>query len=127
MDKKKTKKNILTFRRVWIVVGACTLPFLVQGTWNMYQSFLRSEAEAEKAQREYESLVARRESVEAQLDAISTRSGMEREIRQRFDVGKPGEELLVVVDRKKPEEDITPIPQPWWKRYTEKARAFYTK
>jgi hypothetical protein len=90
----------------------------------MYQSFLRARAESEKKEQEYEALAARRDSVQTQLDSISTRLGMEREIRQRFDVGKPGEELLVVVDRKKEDDGITPIPPSWWEVWLEEIKTF---
>lgn len=106
MDKKKTRRKIITTRRLFLVVALFLIPLLAQGAWGMYQTFLRAKREAGVSQKTYESLAERREQMSASLDAVSSRLGMEIELRKRFDVGKPGEELIVVVDRDKPEASV---------------------
>lgn len=101
----KTQRKIITTRRLFIAASLVLIPLLAQGAWGMYNTFLRAKREAAISQKTYESLVARQESMKASLDSVSSRLGMEIELRKRFDVGKAGEELVVVVDR---DPDLAP-------------------
>ena len=121
---KKKRDRMIIIRRIFVVFALISLPFITQGTWNMYQSFLRARTEAENEKQEHENLVARRESVKKSLDAISTRAGMEGEIRKRFDVGQEGEELIIVIDRPAVEENTPLVKKLWWEEWRDKLKTF---
>ncbi len=52
--------------------------------------------------REYEKLVHKQSELQESIDRLSSPSGIEYEVRERYRVVKPGEELILVIDNKQP-------------------------
>ncbi len=84
-----------------LTVGLLCIPLYVlsNAAWNAYAkereaAHLRSEVVRELAEvRERESYLT------AELDRATSERGIEQEMRQKFDVGKEGEEIIVLVGR----------------------------
>jgi hypothetical protein len=72
---------------------------VARAAWNMYDTFKVASDARESAQNQLASLQADRARLSADVDAFDTKSGMEREIRDRFGVALPGEgEIRIVRD-----------------------------
>src|SRR3989338_10957823 len=78
------------------------------------QSALRSYLGAKHARSAYfevkkerEDLAAQRADLEKRLNYLSTPYGLEKELRRKFGLVKPGEELMIIVDR--PQENERPV------------------
>jgi hypothetical protein len=87
------------------LVVVCVL--VGKGVWNMWPTFLRAHKEAGTAQKEYEKYKDRAGDIEKDVAQFDGPLGKEIELRKRFDVGKSGEKLIVVVEEDHPE--IVPL------------------
>ncbi len=63
----------------------------------------------EVKQREFEALKQRAQTLEANVEHLRDDRGIEEEIRNRFDVAKEGEQVVVIIDDVPPEKQVTPI------------------
>lgn len=55
----------------------------------------------------HEDLLVKKTDLEKRLDYLSSAYGLERELRRKFGLVKPGEELMIIVDR--PQENERPV------------------
>jgi cell division protein FtsB len=81
--------------------------------WGIYNKNKQSNIRATQAKADLEKLTERKESLETNLANIKSTNGIEAELRDKFDVGKDGERLLVIIDK----EIITQETQAdvsWW-------------
>lgn len=97
--KKRTARRIVRSR---IVIGilAVAVIFLGNATWNAYQGYSKAKEKEEHVVRQLEALTERKEGIEKDLNRLQTQRGVEAELRQRYNVGKEGEEVVVVVSEK---------------------------
>jgi cell division protein FtsB len=110
--KKVTRKT-----RQYITIGVLSVLCLIvgRGVWGMWSTFSRAQTEATIAQKELEKITARSERISTQVAQFEDPKGKEIELRRRFDVGLPGEKLLVVVEEQHP-EIVAVEPITWWDR-----------
>lgn len=54
--------------------------------------------------RDYEKLVHKQSELQESINRLSSSAGIEYEVRERYRVVKPGEELILVIDNKQPAE-----------------------
>jgi cell division protein FtsB len=81
----------------------------------MWGTFTRAQTEATIAQKELERVSTRNDRVLAEIAQLDDPRGREAELRRRFDVGRPGEKLLIVVEEQHPEiAEVEPIT--WYDR-----------
>jgi cell division protein FtsB len=71
----------------------------VHSTWNVYQKQRESVALLRVAQEESSVLKAREQELQTKIASMQTEQGMEEEIRSKFNVAKPGENVVVVLDQ----------------------------
>jgi cell division protein FtsB len=71
----------------------------VHSTWNVYQKQRESVALLRVAQGESSVLKAREQELQTKIASMQTEQGMEEEIRSKFNVAKPGENVVVVLDQ----------------------------
>ena len=73
----------------------------------MLTTMKRAQIESSLSQKELEKVRARSERVSSDVAELADPRGRQAELRRRFDVGLPGEKLLVIVDEDHPE--ILPV------------------
>lgn len=95
-QRKKIKKFLYSPLAVIILLILCGL--LIRGTWNVYKKEKESRENLEKVTAEYERSKERQGVLEHQIERLSTEEGVEEEIREKFSVTKPGEEIVLVVE-----------------------------
>lgn len=76
---------------------------LARATWGVYGKEQESRNNLAAVHAEFETLQKRQSLLKEETDKLNTQEGIEEEIRQKFQVAKPGESLLVVVDKPLPE------------------------
>jgi cell division protein FtsB len=94
------QRKIRQFLYSWpllILLGIILVIFL-RAAWGA--SVQERETQVIKQQRlaYLEELEAREASIQAEIDRLSTGRGIEEEIRQKFEVAKEGEKVIVIVD-----------------------------
>jgi len=96
-------KKLFARFAVWtaLVLGFVFLIMIANGTWHVYQKQREAVYEYELQAEALASLEARNESLKQKLSALETDRGIEEELRERFSVAKPGEEVIILVDNKK--------------------------
>lgn len=68
------------------------------GAYNMYDKYSRNSAELDQALEEAERMRERKEELTEELAYLETRKGVEEEIRNKYDVVKEGEKVVVIID-----------------------------
>lgn len=98
--KKKPKLRIRPLLLMLVLVVAVI--FLAKASWGVLQKERESRANAEEVQKELDALLERKALLQGETDKLSTEEGLEEAIREKFQVSKNGESVMVVVE--KPQE-----------------------
>lgn len=101
---------------IWLIILALVGFLILVGmaTWRVASRGLEAKALHEGAQKNLDELYARKTSVDASLEALNSDRGIEEEIRSRYQMGKPGESEIVVVNgNASATKDAAPPPSIW--------------
>jgi len=101
-EKRKFKKIVYS-GWLQIFLGIVLLA-LVFPAIKVYKKSRLSADKSKEIKEELASLEKRNAELAAEAARLESESGREREIRKRFDVAKPGEKILIIVD--KDSEDV---------------------
>lgn len=97
-EKRKFKKII--YSSSFQILFGLVIIFLI---FSAVKSYKKSEINANKAEETKKEILAlekRNAELTADIKNLESDSGKESEIRKRFDVAKPGEKILIIVDKK---------------------------
>ena len=96
-EKRKFKKIVYS---VWLqaILGIIFLA-LVFSAVKVYKKSRISVQKFQEIKEERAGLEKRNAELAAEAARLESESGREREIRKRFDVAKPGEKIIVIVDK----------------------------
>lgn len=112
------KRKIRKILYSWPVVAVLLLILivLVMSTWDVFVKYTRSAYEVQQAEGERQELLERRAELENDIAHLQSERGIEEEIRDKFNVAKEGEEVVVIVDG--PEQEVVEEnePQSFWQR-----------
>lgn len=75
---------------------------IARGMFNIYEKEKDSRLEVERLTKQKAEMQGRLDAVSKNAELLKTNQGIEFEIRNRFDVVKHGEEVIVVVDKELP-------------------------
>ena len=99
-------------RRVWkrlfmkivlwlLIVGLAFFAFLgALAAWEVFQKERKVMAELNRVVESKQDLEERKAALEETLNALGTNRGIEEEVRKKFPLAKPGEEVIVLLDAK---------------------------
>ena len=94
-DKRKRKEKLYS---LWSVMALfVVLLFLARGVWNIYQKEKESANLDSDSRAKLQSLSAQADQLTTNINKLSTDAGVDEELRQKYGVVKPGEEMIVVV------------------------------
>lgn len=71
---------------------------LAGATWGVYQKNRLAKEQRDVAAEELEGLEARRAELAEDIDKLGTERGLEEEIRTKFQVSRPGEQTVVLIE-----------------------------
>ncbi len=113
--KKKVRRLIYSKGVIAFLIFSFIL--LANATWNVFKKSKESAANVAQSVSELERMQEREQILTSEIERLSTEKGIEEEIRSKFSVSKPGEELLVIID----EEATTTVevaqPEGWWTKF----------
>ncbi|MBA3550684.1 septum formation initiator family protein [Patescibacteria group bacterium] len=95
-EKKKFKK--ILYSKGMVITLLILIIFFARATYGVYQKQEESSANTFRAAGELKRLVDRQTLLDSELARLSTDEGIEEEIRAKYGVSKPGEEVLIIVD-----------------------------
>lgn len=100
--------------KVTIVALFVLVFFAARGVWGVYRKAKESSASLAIAEKAYAELDNRQAVLVAQIAALKTSRGIEEEIRSRYEVAKPGEEVALIVDDATATPAATSSEPSWW-------------
>lgn len=96
-QQKQKIRRILYSRNSLIVIAIITT-FFLRGAWGVWQKQKESEVKLKETEAAL-ALAQNRQTVLTQnIERLNTQEGVEHEIRERFSVKKPGEDVILVVE-----------------------------
>lgn len=95
---QKRKINRIIYSKFSFVILFILVILLGKSTWDIYQKSKISSDNFNETKKEYDSLKARKEMLDSEINRLNTDSGTEEEIRSKFNVAKPGETVVVVIN-----------------------------
>lgn len=93
------RRRIKRFVYSPLVIGVLCVPLygIAHATWNAYEKEREAAEKLEKVAQELDRTKEREAYLEEELARITSERGIEQELRQKFDVGRKGEEIIVLV------------------------------
>ncbi|HRY62225.1 MAG TPA: septum formation initiator family protein [Candidatus Paceibacterota bacterium] len=79
---------------------------LIKSVWSVYNKDAAARLNREEAETTLANLQKKKAGLEKEIARLNTDRGVEEELRRRFQVVKPGEQVLVIVDK---EESKAPV------------------
>ena len=95
-QKRKIRK--ILYSPVSLIVLAVIAVVLVRGAWNVYEKESSSGDYLDQARTELAKVTATQQDLAASVAELQTQQGIEADIRHKFRVVKPGEQIAVIVD-----------------------------
>lgn len=97
-NQSKNSLNKIIYSKVMVIVLLIFLVLLSYSVFSLYKKRNEALTKARAAQTELSRAKAKQEQIDSSLDKLSTPEGIEDAIRDKFQVVKDGEELIVVTD-----------------------------
>mgnify|MGYP000904604994 CR=1 FL=1 len=115
---KRSLRGWLHSPAVLIILGVIIL-FMMSVVYQRYTIEQEMVERREEAEAHLKELESRRADLEKKVEYLSNERGIEAEMRRNFDVARPGEQVVIILDEEKKPE-IEPLPktteeEPWYK------------
>lgn len=113
-DKQKMRRRLYSKTSIFILL--IVFIFVARGVAGIYAKEHNSRMEVERLEKKKAEIETRLATVSKSADRLGTDSGIEYEIRNKFDVVKEGEGVIVVVDKEipLPEEEKKGFLEKFW-------------
>ena len=100
MDKFKPQDRRQKKFFLWLAVAvlAVLIAVAIRGAWGAYFKEKESRFYRDDASTRLLTLKEREETLQKDIERLNTETGLEEEIRKRFNVTKEGEEVIVLID-----------------------------
>ncbi len=95
---EKRKLRRVLYSRPMLVLLAIPVILLGMAAWNAYGKERETSINREEQTRELAALEEREGALQAEMDRLKVERGVEEEVRSKYDMGKPGEHMIVIVD-----------------------------
>ncbi|MAZ67170.1 hypothetical protein CL652_00110 [bacterium] len=96
--KEKHLLQKIIFGKAGLVALVIVFALFANGTWSVYKKASFARENRKMAEKDLTELRSREAALQAELNRLNTERGLEEELRQKFDVGRKGERLVVLVD-----------------------------
>src|SRR3989338_5697837 len=89
----------LIYSRVSIAAMLAVAVFAGQATLRLFLESRNARKAYVEVNQKHEELISQKDDLEKRLEYLASDYGLERELRRKFGLVKPDEEILVIVDR----------------------------
>ena len=115
-EKQKRATGRKKYSKTLLFIMVVVLLLLVKGVFSVYSKERESQSEIDRIQSQKAELQKRYENITEQSEALKSTTGVESEIRNKFDVVKEGEKVIVIVDKQIPviQEDNRSVLKKFW-------------
>lgn len=96
-ERKRKIRKVLYSKGVLLLL-LLLLALVGRATWGLYAKERESRRNLDRVEAELLGLQLREEKLRADIARLKTPEGVETEIREQFQVAKPGEKMVVLVD-----------------------------
>lgn len=97
---RHTKRDIATTRNwFFVILFLGLIVILTKSVFGAFHNIKVSKNNLEEAQVQYENLYKRGESIEDILENFENNFGFEQYVRENFGVVRPGEKIVIVINR----------------------------
>ncbi|MFZ2303903.1 MAG: hypothetical protein WAV98_03905 [Minisyncoccia bacterium] len=115
----RQKLRKILYSKVTLLVLAVFVFFVGRGAWNTHEKAQIARSERNIAERSLTDLESRAFELQASLAHLKTARGIEEEVRQKYTVARPGEEVVIIVDDSaiKGENGVTAAEKNFWQGF----------
>lgn len=115
---QKNQWRKYVYSRASIIILIALVVLMAHGVWDVYQKERLSATDAAEAAANLKILQDRQSVLSADIAKLSTPEGTEEEIRSKYSVAKPGENLVIITSQN---ETTTPATtattaESWWQK-----------
>lgn len=100
---EKRRFRRLLYSKITVIILGLIAIWLSFAVWSMYKKEKDTRLKMVKQAEILDELKERETALKDEIDRLSTEKGIEEEIRSKFEVGKEGEGVIIIVDN--PEEE----------------------
>lgn len=94
-DKRRFKKFLYSKFSVFILI--VVFLFMGKAVFNAYQKYAVSSEGKQSVLEEVHEITERKEFLEEELSRLQSERGVEEELRKKFQIAKPGEQVIIIV------------------------------
>ena len=109
--KKKNRFRKKLYSKPVLILLCILLLFLVKGVWDVRTKAKIGEEKMIQSKTELDGLNIKKEDSERQLERVRSPLGREEELRQKYNVAKPDETIVVIVEPDEPDEPVENEPE----------------
>ena len=104
----------------FLMVGIITaiVLFLVVSNYRINQKRMELGSRVDELRKEIQALEMRRQSLEVKVSQSDQESYLEKEARERFNLKKPGEEVVAIIQPDAKSEESKAAAKQWWNPLT---------
>lgn len=113
-QKQRFKRKIYSLPS--LVILLILVGFSVRGTWEILDKKRESEQYVRELKAESEDLALRQKNLESDINYLETEEGIDEEIKERFNVSRAGEQVVIIVDPKPLPNSGEEKEKIWYKR-----------
>lgn len=105
-EKRKLKRVLYS----WPVLVVLLIPavYFMTVAWHAYLKEREAHTNMLAATAELERLKERESILDKEIGRLSSERGIEEELREKYEVGKPGEHMIVLIDKDQDQKDVSP-------------------
>lgn len=94
---KRTRRRLI-YSQATILILFFLIVLLSHAVWGIYKKKQLTQSTKATVDRELAFLLARKQSLESDLERLESTRGIESELRSKFQIARPHEEVIVVID-----------------------------
>ncbi len=104
--KKRKRKKFLWFiiPKIVLIILIISVGFMLKIVWFMHKKSEIAKEKEERLLNEYRTLKDKKDKLEEQVENLNTKRGREAALRKKFNLGKKGEGLIVILDKEIPKK-----------------------
>jgi cell division protein FtsB len=103
---EKRRFRRLLYSKVTLIILGLIIIWLLFAVWNMYQKERDTRLKRIEQKQVLDELKGRETALQEEIERLSTERGIEAEVRSKFEVGKEGEKVFIIIDN--PEKENSP-------------------